>query len=302
MSAVGFLGLPESLTGADAPAVVVPVPLEKTVTYQRGTRNGPSAIIKASHQVEFYDEVLRTQAARCGIRTLPAVDCRPGLNPTIDTVRELARDLFEAGRFPVFLGGEHSISIGVLQALKDVHGPVTVLQVDAHADLRESYHGSPNNHACVMARAREAGHRLVQVGIRALSGREARRIDEDDAITCFYDHDRRWREAGAASIAEALGSGPVYVTIDVDGLDPAIMPATGTPVPGGLDWAEVTALLEAAFDRNDVVGADLNELRPLKEFKGCDMLAARLVYRMIGLKARSAGWTPLIDDELSEED
>ncbi len=301
MSGLSFADLPDSLTGAEAPAVVVPIPFEKTVTWQPGTRNGPTAILRASSQVEFYDEVLKRQTARVGIRTASAIDCRGSLKDNIASIRGAAEALFQAGRFPVFLGGEHSISVGVFEALRQVHGPVTIVQVDAHADLRETYHGSPLNHACVMARAREAGHRVIQLGIRALSQREAERINHDPDIVTFFDHDRTWREQDLAAVWEALDGGPVYLTIDVDGLDPAIMPATGTPVPGGLTWREINQLVSGLFQRAEVLGADLNELKPDKQHRHCDFLCARLAYRIIGEKALQADW-PFLVDPLNEED
>lgn len=285
-----FGNMPPELTRADtAKAVVVPVPLEKTTTYLKGTGRGPAAILEASTHMEFYDEALDRQTVRVGIHTDKAVDCSGPLKTCVENTRKRALHWFDKGLFPVFLGGEHSISVGVFQALREIHGPVTIFQIDAHADLRESYHGTPLNHACIMARAHDEGHTLVQVGIRSLTRVEAAKIRSSRNIHTFFDHDRSWRRPGYASIAKRL-KGKVYVTVDVDGLSPTLMPATGTPEPGGLDWHETMALLDMVYSRSEVVGADVNELMPRPGLESCDFLCSRLVYRLIGLKARQARW------------
>lgn len=288
--------MPRELTRAQsARAVVVPVPLEKTVTYLRGTGKGPAAILEASTHMEFYDEALDRQTVRVGIHTDKPVNCSGSLESCVKNTHLRARHWFQKGLFPVFLGGEHSISVGVFRALREKFGKVTIFQIDAHADLRESYHGTKLNHACIMARAHDEGHTLVQVGIRSLTRVEAAKIRAHRNIHTFFDHDRSWRKPGYKDIARHI-KGKVYVTVDVDGLSPTLMPATGTPEPGGLDWHETMALLDMVYSRSEVVGADVNELMPRKGLESCDFLCSRLVYRLIGLKARQARWPHLAAD------
>jgi len=300
MHSLPFLGLEGDFASvAESRIVVVPIPLEKTTTYQQGTKNAPTALLKASEYLEFYDAYFGQQTCRVGIGTDRSLDCRPPLKQCIAHIYERSLYWFEQHKFPFFIGGEHSVSIGVFQALKEKFGSVTILQIDAHADLRNSYHGSPFNHACVMARARDCGHNIVQCGVRALSQEEALLIDNDPQITCYYDHDDSWKTKQLKKVVEDV-KGPVYLTIDVDGLNPHDMPATGTPVPGGLNWNEINHLLDSLFSKAEVIGADICELKPHKFFKHCDFYAATLAYRIMGHKAKQAGWK-LKGDVLSEQ-
>ena len=283
----------------DSRIVVLPIALEKTTSYQVGCKNAPSAIIKASLQLEYYDALLKTQTCRVGIHTAPYVDCRKTLKKCVEDIYQQALFWFEKKKFLFSLGGEHSISIGIFKALKEIYGPITILQIDAHADLRDSYHGSPLNHACVMARARDEGHKIVSCGIRALCDEEAERIESDNDIDCFFDHDGSWKD-NLESVIDKI-KGPCYLTVDVDGIDPAEMPATGTPVPGGLNYQQLGDLIQILFEKVDVVAADINELRPHKQLKHCDFYCASLAYRIMGLKAKQANWelrAPKLSDEL----
>lgn len=281
--------------GGDARAVdlvgasvaVLPVPFEGTVSYGPGAANGPSAILAASCQLEMYDEELDWCIDEAGIFTLPAVDVA-GLTPegVMDAVHRAALPPLRMGKLLCTLGGEHSISYGVFTALKKLRGgPFSLLQIDAHADLRQSYQGSPHSHACIMARAHELGLPFVQVGLRSCSAPE-REFLRREGLERNVFWARRIEEAGGDEgwmdeVASRLGP-EVYVTVDVDGLDPALMPSTGTPEPGGLGWYTLLRLLRKVMEQRRVIGLDLTELAPVAGFHAPDFTAARLVYKMIG--------------------
>jgi len=277
-----FLGLSDPCcTPRNAAVRILPVPYEGTVTYGKGAADGPRAAIDASAQVELYDEVLRAEPWRCGIATLPPLRARKTPARMVQAVeREVARHV-APDRCVVTLGGEHSISTGAVAAHLAAWPDLGVVQFDAHADLRDRYAGSPWNHACVMARIRERipSARVLQLGIRSLSAEEAALADR-----------KRYRLVSARDLleqrvrlADRLRRFPrqVYVTFDVDVFDPAVIRATGTPEPGGLDWYTAMDLLETLFRSKQVVGFDVVELSggdPPSAFA-----AARLLYRMIGL-------------------
>lgn len=274
-----FLGLPPAHSSWEGARVaVLPVPYDGTSTYQKGADLGPAALLAASQQVELYDMQRHCEAHRVGICTLPALPLEADEEPCglAERVEAVVAGLLAAGRFPLVLGGEHSISIGAIRAAQ-AHAPgVTTLQVDAHADTRESYEGSPCNHACVMARAREGGP-VVQVGIRSLDAVELERLDAARVHPAHRIHrDPRWLEKVLPQLGER-----VWVTIDLDGLDSAQMPATGTPEPGGLTWTQVEDLLVAVAACRQVVGADIVELKPIEGNAAPDFLAARLAHRLL---------------------
>lgn len=261
-----------------ARVVVLPVPLERTTSYVPGTRFGPREILLASTQVELFDEELGVDVHGIGICTLPEMEFPDGdLAACLGRVRRVVGEIVGRGKLPVVLGGEHSITPAVVGALVARHAGLSVLQIDAHADLRDQYQGSPHSHACAMRRTLELAP-AVQVGIRALS-------EEEHAAAgalptrIFYDwnmrDDPRWVDA----VVDALGE-EVYITIDVDGLDPGLVPATGTPEPGGLTWRETLGLLRAVFARRHVVGWDLVELCPNGQHAST-FLCARLIYKML---------------------
>lgn len=284
-----FLDLtPPHDDAASAGFWIVPVPYEETASFQRGTRHGPDAILEASAQVEYYDERLDCLPARAGIHTTAPFDYRPGdRDPRVFSERltEAYATWQAPGRVIGILGGEHTVTIGAVRAVAARHPGVGVLQIDAHADLRQSFEGSTHSHACIAARSVEVAP-IVQVGIRALSAPEARFIRESSRVETFYQHD--WHVGRIDDVVAALPD-PVYLTLDIDGLDPSEAPGTGTPEPGGLHYREVLALIEAVARERTIVGFDLVEVRPLDGDRATEFLAARLVYKIIGAIATRGG-------------
>jgi agmatinase len=277
-----FLGLEERFAAyRDARFAVLPIPYDATTTFGVGARDGPRAIITASQQVELFDEHVGREAHRAGVATLPPLesDAR-GPEAMHARVYAAARRVVQDGKFLIGLGGEHSITSGLVRAVKTRHKRVSVLQLDAHADLRDSYQGTPFSHACVMRRIHDLSVPAVGVGIRNYSAEEARFI-KSAGKTIFSA--RQCRES--AWIGGAVGqlSDEVYVSIDIDAFDPAYAPGTGTPEPGGLDWYQVVELLEAVTRSRRIVGADVVEVRPIPPNTVTEFLAAKLVYRLIGL-------------------
>jgi len=275
-----FCDLPPEWSDPDnAAAAILPVPYDRTSTWKKGADRGPEAIIAASYHIEFYDLATHSEPCRRGIATLPPIHCDEGPEKLADEVESRVRALLECGQLPVILGGDHSVSIGAIRAAASFHPSLTVLQIDAHADTREEYAGSPYNHACVMARAREHCA-IAQVGIRAVDRAEMERLDPSRVIWGHQINgpqaDPRWPDR----VLELLGP-RVYVTIDVDGFDPAFVPATGTPEPGGLDWYQVTSLLEKVCARCQIVGFDVVELLPTPGLWASEFFAAKLVYRFL---------------------
>ncbi len=266
-----------------ARVVVVPIPLERTTTYARGTRRGPAAIIDASRNMELYDEELQLETCQqVGIATLAEMDTdSDSLENVLAHIRTTVMGLLEEGKFPVLLGGEHSMTPPAVSAAARKFPDLSVLQIDAHADLRDTYQGNRNSHACALRRVVEICP-IVQVGIRSLSTEEAADIPRLKT-KIFWAKDIVGRPVGewAAEVVAAL-SPHVYLTFDLDGLDPSIMPATGTPEPGGLSWEQVTALLRAVTRQRQLVGMDVVELLPTAGLHHADFLAAKLIYRTLG--------------------
>ncbi len=264
-------------------AVIFPVPLERTTTYEHGTRNGPTAILKASQNMELYDEELELEPYKqIGIHTLPPIDTMDG------TLDEVITELFTAecalmddDKFPVAIGGEHSLTPPLVSAVTKKYKNLSVLQIDAHADLRDEYQGNSSSHACAMRRVLEFCP-AVQVGIRSLCVEEAQAIPH--LRTKIYWANDIVRAPLKAWIAKVLAdlSANVYLTIDLDGFDPSIIPATGTPEPGGLDWHQVTSLVRAVAHHKKIVGMDVVELLPLPGEHASDFLAAKLIYKCLG--------------------
>jgi agmatinase len=260
----------------------VPVPWEATVSYGAGTAKGPAAIVEASRYVELYDEVLREEPYRKGgIHTAPAADVSGGDSVAfLDGLESLAARLFSDGKFPVFLGGEHSLTTAPVRAAKAAFDDLSVLQLDAHADLRESYEGSPWSHASVMRRVHELGVPAVPVGIRAISVEEAEFI-HDEGLPVFWSHRIAHGEEWMDTVLNTL-SDTVYITFDVDFFDPSLIPATGTPEPGGGFWHETMRFLGYVFQEKTVVGMDVVELAPIANLHAPDFVIARLVHRCLG--------------------
>lgn len=287
-----FLDLPPAQSRlADSRVVILPIPYEETTTYQKGTVGGPAAVIAASAQVEVWDEELGREVAQIGIFTAPPIP--GGTAPAPEelhhsTLPEVGRYL-DREKFVLALGGEHTIALGPVLAHHERFPGLAVLHFDAHGDLRDEYHGTHYGHGCVMRRVHEAGVPLVQVGIRSVSEEEAALIAASDRITTFYAHEHRDLAEATAAIIDALPE-DVYVSIDVDAFDPSVMPGVGTPEPGGLFYPEVLALLRAVSRKRRIVGADVNEIRPLPGESRTEFTAARLAYRIIGYVAESRGW------------
>jgi agmatinase len=278
-----FGGLPpESSSYEHSRAIILPVPLERTTTYMNGTRNGPAAILAASRNMELYDEELGSEPYHeYGIATLPAIDTQEGtLEHVMEELRSTERALLSDGKFPVALGGEHSLTGPLIAAAFEKFPDLTVLQIDAHADLREAYQGNPLSHASVMRRAVELCP-VVEVGIRSLSVEEAEAIPTLP-VRVYWAKDvaRRPVESWGPSVLADLGD-HVYLTVDLDGFDPAYVPATGTPEPGGLDWYQVIGLIRAVAARRTIVAADVVELLPQPGDHASDFLAAKLVYKIL---------------------
>jgi len=264
----------------DAGILVLPVPYEKTVTYGSGTRNGPKAILEASRHVELYDDELDYEPHVRGIYTLAPlkVDNKDPYE-MFQSVQEIGFRLATSGKLIVMLGGEHSITSGMVAAFAKVYNGVSVLQLDAHADLRNRYGKTDYNHACTMRRILEHCP-AVQVGIRSLSRLEKRFIDQKH-LNVFFMRDMRmnpdWMDDAINRLSEN-----VYVTIDLDVLDPSIMPSVGTPEPGGIVWDEITTFLKELALHRRIVGFDVVELSPQPGNISPDFLTARIVYKLIG--------------------
>jgi len=279
-----FGGLPEEHSQyATSRAVIFPVPLERTTSYEHGTRNGPAAILAASRNMELYDEELETEPYKeIGIHTLPAIDTADGtLDEVITEIFTAQLGLLEDDKFTVSLGGEHSLTPPLVSATAKKFKNLSVLQIDAHADLRDEYQGNPASHACAMRRVVEVCP-AVQVGIRSLSVEEAQAIPHlRTSVYWAKDIARAPMKSWIAKVLADL-SPNVYLTIDLDGFDPAFVPATGTPEPGGLDWMQVTSLIRAVADHKKIVGMDVVELLPQPGDHASDFLAAKLVYKCLG--------------------
>ncbi|MGH9410991.1 MAG: agmatinase [Vicinamibacterales bacterium] len=263
----------------DSRVVILPVPVDRTTSYVGGTRNGPHDILQASSHMELWDDELAVDVHGVGLFTLPEMELPFGeMEGVVEEIERVAYEIIGRDKFLVTIGGEHSITPPIVSAAARRCPSLSLLQIDAHADLRDAYMGSIYNHACAMRRSLEYA-RLTQVGIRSLSFEEAEVLPRLNT-TVFYDasmrRDPRWIDAVVDSLSE-----DVYVTIDVDGLDPAIMPATGTPEPGGLSWAEATALLRAVAERRRIVAADVVELSPIPGLVAPAFLCAKLIYKLV---------------------
>lgn len=265
---------------ADAAFVVVPVPYERTVSYGRGTRKGPAAVIKASPQLELWDEEIKAETWEKGIFTTGPVNCAlpekrffPHLERSVEAL------LSSTGAVPFFLGGEHSITQALLPPFIRRHKNLSVLHFDAHADLRASYRGTRHSHACALHPASRT-NRVVQIGIRSV-GHDEKQFHSAGNVRTHLMHDSLdFKKLERAVLRELTGT--VYLTIDADGFDPSVMPGTGTPQPGGFMWHEALRLFRAVCSSKKVVGVDLVEVSPLKGSHITEFNAAKLVYRLMG--------------------
>jgi agmatinase len=275
-----FGGIYPACSLRDATFVVVPVPYDLTSTYQPGSRRGPAAILEASSNMELYDEELNKETYLAGIHTAAPLEADArGPKQMIGAVSDRISKIAAKDKIPVLLGGEHSISLGAVYALKKKYPKLSVLQLDAHADLRDSYQQSPYSHACVARRISEICP-LVQAGIRSLSAEEAVFLRQG-AVKSFSADFIAEHQDGVKRVCGQL-RGDVYITIDLDVFDPAVMPSTGTPEPGGLLWRDVLNLLKEVSRSCAIRGFDVVELAPLPGVVAPDFMAAKLIYRLMG--------------------
>lgn len=288
-----FLGLDEPWCHPEQAGVyVLPAPYEHTSSYILGSDRGPSAIIEASAQVEFYDEQLEREPFRDwgGIATKSALDLQGKVDrEAVEAIQAFVAPHVGTGRFLLTLTGEHTGALGAIRAHAARYPEMCVVQIDAHGDLRDAYQGNPFSHASVMARVVEDGHALVQVGIRSISPEEIERIKKTDRITTFFASrilDPSGPYGGQASrwIPDVVAAcrGPVYLTFDCDGLDASIMPALGTPEPGGLGWYDTLNLITALANGPGIIGMDVSEIAPIEGFVAPQFCIARLLYRILG--------------------
>ncbi|MBI5682634.1 MAG: agmatinase [Deltaproteobacteria bacterium] len=292
-----MVGIPHNFGGLDektaspenARFVVLPVPYDMTASYQSGARKGPLAIIDASTHMELYDEELGIEAYKAGIHTMPYLEpTSKGPEDMVNVLYEASNDIIRQNKIPVMLGGEHSITLGLVRALKKKYPKMSVLQLDAHADMRDEYQESPYNHACIARRIIEICP-IVQVGIRSLS------VEEAEFLMKTQNSKLKTQNCGIFTYfaKDIISSIPVkdicnnltddvFITIDLDVFDLSIMPATGTPEPGGLNWYDVTRLLRSVAEKKNVVGFDVVELCPIPGNVAPDFMTAKLVYKMMG--------------------
>jgi agmatinase len=278
----GFLDIPDTLTRPDSVVQVIPVPYDATSTYHKGADKGPQAMIDASAQVEWYDIETGSEHIDKGIHTQPPVLC-DAKDPIelAPLVRQRVSAALKEDQIPVVLGGEHSVSIGAIEAMANHADSFSVLQIDAHGDTRETYHDSTHNHACVMARAREHAS-IVQVGIRAIDAQELKTMDRGrvyfghDVDRWTREHDLSWMDRVVEQLDEI-----VYLTIDLDAYDPSIIPSTGTPEPGGMDWFTINQLVRRVAKARTIAAFDVVELCPNPNHHASDFIAAKLVYRVM---------------------
>ncbi|MEY2983850.1 MAG: Agmatinase [Cyanobacteriota bacterium] len=283
-----FLGS-EALTAYEqAAVVVVPIPYEATTSYRKGCEKGPAAVLEASDQLEAYDEELRRSPCHeFGIYTTdPLADTRVKPDMTAEQMlRQVSNGLMpllKDDKFVVAIGGEHAITTGVVQALQTFQTePFTVIQIDAHGDMRNEFEGSRHNHACVMRRVLELGLPTLPVGIRAICREEADLIDAQQ-IPVFWAREMAANPHWIDQAIAAIGTEKVFITIDMDGFDPGFMPGVGTPEPGGLGWYEGLAFLRRLFQTKHVIGCDVMELAPLDESVVSEFTTAKLIYKLIG--------------------
>lgn len=282
----GFLGLhPEDapVRPEDAEVVIVPFGLEASVSYSGGTSKGPQAMIEASKQVELFDEELWCESfRRMSIATMKEFPVKKKLEEAVEQLEAITQTLLDAGKFPMIFGGEHSITAGSIRPFARKYKDLAILHFDAHADLRDGYDGEHYSHASALRRCLDNPElSLVSVGIRNISAEEIPFLEANrHRVEIFWGKDRKsW---DVQKIVSSLKGRPIYVTFDVDGFDASLMPATGTPEPGGIFWEEAVEIIRAASEVGTIVGADINELAPIEGLHYCDFLAAKLAYKILG--------------------
>ena len=275
-----YAGIPEEFSKIETSKVVlIPVPYDGTSTWQKGSDKGPEAFLQASENMELYDIETKSEVYKNGVYLADAVTENSSPEEMVEAVRKTAKSYIQKNKFVTLFGGKHSISIGSIRAFNECFNNLTVLQIDAHADLRKEYEGSSCNHACAVYEASQNTN-LIQVGIRSMDIIETTIMDEEKV---FFAHemvaDDYWVENAIDLMTEN-----VFITIDLDAFDPSIMPSTGTPEPGGLLWYETLDFLQKVFKEKNVVGFDIVELCPNEKEKSSDFLAAKLYYKMLSYK------------------
>ena len=280
MKTKNFAGIPDRYAKLDSSSVVlIPVPYDGTSTWQKGSDKGPEALLEAAENMELYDIETDSEVYQQGIYLADAVTENSSAEAMVEAVHAQAKMYIIKNKFVTLIGGEHSLSIGSIRAFNECFHNLTVLQIDAHADLRKEYEGSAFNHACAMHEASQTTN-LIQVGIRSMDASEKSVMDSEKV---FFAHEMAlsdtWMDAAIDSMTDN-----VFITFDLDAFDPSIMPGTGTPEPGGMLWYETLEFLRLVFAEKNVVGFDIVELCPLGEEKSSDFLAAKLYYKMLSYK------------------
>ena len=280
----GFLGIDNKFKFKEK-VVIVPFGLEKTVSYGGGTKNGPKEIIKASHQVELYDEELHCEPFRkIGIKTLKPFKIKNNINDALKQISLINKKILDKNIFPMTFGGEHSITPGCIEPFSKRYKKICILHFDAHADLRENYNGQKFSHASAIRRCLDYPNiSIISFGIRNISQSEIPYLKKNSSkIKIFWAKDKtKW---DLKKFKKLIKNKTVYLTFDVDGLDSSIMPATGTPEPGGLFWDETLEIIKIAAKNSKIVGADINELSPIKGFNSYNFLVAKLAYKILSYK------------------
>lgn len=291
MNKKNYAGIPDKYARIDeAKVVLIPVPYDGTSTWQKGADKGPEAFLDASENMELYDIETKTEVYKKGVYLAPPVTENSSPEKMVEAVYKTTKNYIKQDKFVTLFGGEHSVSIGSIRAFKDSFEDLTVVQLDAHADLRPEYEGSKCNHACALHEASNTTN-LIQVGIRSMDISEKDHMDENQV---YFAHDlyEDWMD-------DAIGqmTPNVFITIDLDAFDPSIMPSTGTPEPGGLFWYETLDFLRMMFKKKNVVGFDIVELCPNKEERSSDFLAAKLYYKMLSYKYKYLNYNEEDEDE-----
>ena len=280
----GFLGIDNKVNFKEK-VVVVPFGLEKTVSYGGGTKNGPKEIIKASHQVELYDEEFNCEPyKKIGIKTLKPFKIDKNIKKALNKMSKINQEILDKNLFPITFGGEHSITPGCIYPFTKKFKDICLLHFDAHADLRESYNGEKFSHASAIRRCLDHSNvSVISFGIRNISQSEIPFLKKNSSrIEIFWAKDKsKWN---LNKFKKLIKNKTVYLTFDVDGLDSSIMPATGTPEPGGLLWDETLNIIKIAAKNSKIVGADINELAPIKGFNSYNFLVAKLAYKILSYK------------------
>ncbi len=286
-----YAGIPDKYARLDeAKVVLIPVPYDGTSTWQKGADKGPQAFLEASENMELFDIETRSEVYKKGVYLAPPVTENSSPEKMVDTVYKTTKNYIQQEKFVTLFGGEHSISIGTIRAFNEAFEDLTVVQIDAHADLRKEYEGSTCNHACAVHEASKTTN-LIQVGIRSMDAEELDYMDENQV---YFAHDlyEDWMD-------DAIGqmTPNVFLTIDLDAFDPSILPSTGTPEPGGLFWYETLDFLRMIFKKKNVVGFDIVELCPNPAEKSSDFLAAKLYYKMLSYKFKYEDYDGEDEDE-----